>query len=103
MVVLLAVVGILDYITPIMNLLTALIPPIAGVMIASYWIINAGDPHKWKPVKGWNFIGISAWILGAVPAAIPVVANFFGYSFSSNPLFGMVISFFCLYYFSGSF
>lgn len=92
--ILLAVVGILNYFTPIMNLLTALIPPIAGVMIASYWVVNAGDPHKWKPVKGWNLIGVAAWLLGAVPAAVPVIANFFGYSLSSNPLLGMVISFF---------
>lgn len=92
--VLLAVVGILNYFTPLMNLLTALIPPIAGVMIASYWVVNSGDPHKWKPVKGWNLVGVAAWILGAVPAAIPVVANFLGHSLPSNPLYGIVISFF---------
>lgn len=92
--ILLAVVGILNYFTAIMNLLTALIPPIAGVMIASYWVVNRGNPFNWKPVKGWNILGVTAWILGAMPAAIPVVANFFGYTFSSNPLVGMVISFF---------
>jgi len=90
----LAIVGILDYFAPIMNLLTALIPPIAGVMIASYYVSNHGDPNKWAPMKGWNGIGVWAWMIGAVPAAIPVVANFFGFTLSSNPLIGMVLSFF---------
>lgn len=92
--ILLAIIGILNYFTPIMNLLTALIPPIAGVMIASYWIINRGDPHKWAPVKGWNWLGVASWLIGAVPAAVPVVTGFFGLTLSSNPLIGMVISFF---------
>ena len=92
--ILLAIIGILDYFAPIMNLLTALIPPIAGVMIASYWVINRGDPHKWAPVSGWNKLGVAAWMMGAIPAAIPVVASFFGSTLSSNPLIGMVLSFF---------
>lgn len=91
--ILLAVVGILEFFTPIMNLLTALIPPIAGVMIASYWIVNKGNPMKWHVVKGWNIIGVTAWLLGAVLAVIPVVANFMGYTVASNPLYGMIISF----------
>jgi cytosine permease len=92
--ILLAIIGILDYFTPIMNLLTALIPPIAGVMIASYYVSNQGDPHQWAPVKGWNWLGVWSWLIGAVPAAIPVIANFFGIALSSNPLIGMVLSFF---------
>lgn len=91
--IVLAVIGILDYFTPIMSLLTALIPPIAGVMIASYWVVNQGDPHKWAPVEGWNWIGVGSWLIGAIPAAIPVIAGFLGITLTSNPLLGMVISF----------
>lgn len=92
--ILLAVIGILNIFIPIMNLLTALIPPIAGVMIASYWVINNGDPQRWAPKSGWNWLGVSAWVIGSVPASIPVIANFFGFSISSNPLYGIIISFF---------
>ena len=45
----LAVVGILNYFTPIMSVLSAMVPPVAGVMIAAYWLINKGDRTKWQP------------------------------------------------------
>lgn len=36
----LAVIGILNHFVPIMSVLSAMVPPVAGVMIASYWIVQ---------------------------------------------------------------
>ena len=55
---LLAVVGILNYFTPIMSVLSAMVPPVAGVMIAAYWLINKGDRTKWQPTPGVNKLGV---------------------------------------------
>jgi len=89
----LAVIGILDYFEIIMNLLTAMIPPIAGVMIASYWITHHGDPLEWSAAEGYDAIGIISWLLGAIFASAPIFLGFFGIAFPSSPLIGMIISF----------
>lgn len=74
---LLAVVGILDYFVPIMSVLSAMIPPVAGVMIASYWVIQKGDKSKWASKEGINFLGVISWLVGAAIAGIPVIFSFF--------------------------
>lgn len=93
---LLAVVGILNYFTPIMSVLSAMVPPVAGVMIASYWVIQKGDKSKWAPVEGINWLGITTWLIGAVIACIPVVLSFFPSlpQLPNQPLIGIIISFF---------
>ena len=47
----LAVVGILNYFTPIMSILSAMIPPVAGVMIASYWVLGKGIRDAGKRLR----------------------------------------------------
>ncbi|MFB7303423.1 cytosine permease [Heyndrickxia sporothermodurans] len=97
---LLAVVGILNYFTPIMSVLSAMIPPVAGVMIASYWVMNKGDKNRWKEVEGVNRLGVFSWLVGAIIACIPVVSSFFPSlpQIANQPLIGIVISF-VIYYF----
>ncbi|QQZ08996.1 cytosine permease [Heyndrickxia vini] len=97
---LLAVVGILNYFTPIMSILSAMIPPVAGVMIASYWVMNKGDKSSWKEVEGVNRLGVFSWLVGAVIASIPVVLSFFPSlpQVPNQPLIGIVISF-VIYFF----
>lgn len=92
---LLAVVGILNYFTPIMSILSAMIPPVAGVMIASYWVLNKGDKNSWREVEGVNRLGIFAWLVGAVIASAPVVLSLFPSlpQLSNQPLIGIIISF----------
>lgn len=92
---LLAVVGILNYFTPIMSILSAMIPPVAGVMIASYWVMNKGDKNSWKEVDGVNRLGVFSWLVGAVIASIPVVFSLFPNlpQVPNQPLLGIVISF----------
>ncbi|MCK9217773.1 MAG: hypothetical protein M0P77_07650, partial [Firmicutes bacterium] len=59
------------------------VPPIAGIMIADYWIIGKGKPENWYPVKGINWIGILSWAAGSI------VALFF--SFFSPALDGIIV------------
>lgn len=91
----LAVIGILNYFTPIMSILSAMVPPVAGVMIASYWVVQKGNPEKWHPVKGVNWLGIISWLVGAVIACLPVALSFFPSlpQMSNQPLLGIIISF----------
>lgn len=78
--VVLAVLGILDFIEVYLNWATFLGAPIAGVMIADYWIIGRGKPASWHPNDGWNRTGIAATLISLVIALmIPFgVFNFNG-------------------------
>ncbi|MEK3781788.1 cytosine permease [Paenibacillus sp. FSL K6-1566] len=91
----LAVVGILDYFTPVMSVLSAMVPPVAGVMIAAYWVMNKGDKSRWKETEGVNRLGVLSWLIGSVIACLPVVVSFFPSlpQVSNQPLIGIVISF----------
>lgn len=91
----LAVIGILNYFTPVMSVLSAMVPPVAGVMIASYWVMNKGDKNSWKETEGVNLLGVMSWLVGSVIACIPVVLSLFPSlpQVSNQPLIGIVISF----------
>ncbi|MEF2967560.1 cytosine permease [Paenibacillus sp. M1] len=91
----LAVIGILDYFTPVMSILSAMVPPVAGVMIASYWVMNKGDKGCWKETEGVNRLGVYSWLIGSVIACLPVLLSFFPSlpQVSNQPLIGIVISF----------
>ncbi|MEI4282938.1 cytosine permease [Tetragenococcus halophilus] len=95
----LAAIGILDYFVPIMNVLSAMIPPVAGVMIASYWIIQKGDPASWYEISKIHWLGVISWLIGASVAALPVILEFFPNApqLLNQPLIGVVISF-VIYY-----
>nr|WP_154892418.1 cytosine permease [Paenibacillus xylanexedens] len=95
----LAVVGILNYFTPIMSILSAMIPPVAGVMIASYWVLGKGDKRRWQEVEGVNVLGVVSWLVGAIIACTPVVLSLFPSlpQLPNQPLTGIVISF-VIYY-----
>lgn len=91
----LAVIGILNYFTPVMSVLSAMVPPVAGVMIASYWIMNKGDKNRWKETEGVNYLGVISWLIGSIIACTPVVLSFFPSlpQVSNQPLIGIIISF----------
>lgn len=91
----LAVIGILNYFTPVMSILSAMVPPVAGVMIASYWIMNKGDKNSWKETEGMNRLGVFSWLIGSIIACMPVVLSFFPSlpQVSNQPLLGIIISF----------
>ncbi len=62
----LAISGIINYFISFLTVLTAGITPIAGVMIADYWIMNRGRAENWKPVPGVNWAGIISWLAGSL-------------------------------------
>lgn len=85
---LLAAVGILDRFTTFLGIITAFVPPVAGVIIANYWIIGKGKSENFKPVAGINWAGIISFAAGAVIAYI--TANVI--PFFVAPINGIVIS-----------
>ncbi|MDK2927602.1 MAG: cytosine permease [Bacillota bacterium] len=64
----LAVAGILNYFLNYLMVLTSGIPPVAGVMIADYWVLGKGDPSRWSAYPGVNRPGVLSWLLGVVAA-----------------------------------
>ena len=58
--------GITNYFGNFLNILAAFIPPVAGVVIMDYFVIQKADPLKWKATEGVNWAGIISWIGGSV-------------------------------------
>lgn len=85
---LLAAVGLLNYFQGFLSVLTALIPPVAGVIIAEYWIIGKGEKDYLKIEDGWNIGGMISFAAGAIVAYITgnVYPVFIG------PINGIVVS-----------
>lgn len=76
----LAAVGLLSRFEFFLNILSALIPPIAGAMIASYWIVGKGRRENLVEKEGWYLPGILAFAIGALVAYITgnIVVLFIG-------------------------
>lgn len=89
----LSIVGILNYFEPVMTIFSAMIPPVAGAMAASYWAIHHCQLHAWQPVAGVNWLGLAAWALGAVVGVLPVLVP----AVPNIPVLGIIIAF-VLYY-----
>jgi len=60
----LAIAGIIDHFIPFLLILTMGICPIAGVMIADYWIVGKGKRENWTAVEGLNYAGVVSWAIG---------------------------------------
>lgn len=60
----LALLGVANLLTDFLNFLSAAVPPVAGVMIADYWILGRGKKQHWHVVKGFNWIGVISWAAG---------------------------------------
>ena len=78
--VILGIAGILNFIEVYLGWIAFLGAPIAGVMIADYWIIGKGKAKHWHPIEGFSWAGIIATIISLVIALfIPIgVFNFNG-------------------------
>lgn len=88
-----AILGLATVLEGFITILASLVPPVAGVMIADYWIVCGGKASNWHPIKGFNWCGIAAWICGCI------VALFF--SFFSPALDGILVcavAYLILYY-----
>jgi cytosine permease len=84
----LGAVGIIDKFTTFLSIITSFIPPVAGVVIAAYWIVGKGKKENFKVVPGINWAGMIAFVLGAAGAFI--TANVI--PFFVAPINGIIIS-----------
>ena len=62
---LLAAFGVLGKFEAFLNLMSALLPPLAGVIIANYWIIGRGKKAAFKIQDGVFMPGLIAYLVGA--------------------------------------
>lgn len=67
----LAVAGILDHLAVFIDFLGATLTPLAGVIIADYFVLRKGKEQNWFYVDGFNWIGILSWAAGT--AAVMLV------------------------------
>lgn len=100
---LLAAFGLLDAFQGFLSLMSALIPPLAGVLIAAYWIVGHGKKENFAIRDGFAAAGIISFAVGAIFACITggTFANFPGLvaamPFLNTPFFvgpvnGIVVS-----------
>ena len=67
---LLAAFGLLNAFQSFLSLMSALIPPLAGVLIASYWIVGNGKKENFAIRSGFSAIGGVSFAVGAIFACI---------------------------------
>ena len=100
---LLAAFGLLNAFQGFLSLMSGLIPPLAGVIIAHYWIICKGKRENFKSSGNFSAIGLISYAVGAILACITggTFANFPGLveaaPFLNKPFFvgpvnGIVVS-----------
>ena len=100
---LLAAFGLLNAFQSFLSLMSALIPPLAGVLIASYWIVGKGKRENFSPRPGFSAVGVISFAVGAVFACITggTFASFPGlvealpflnWPFFVGPVNGIVVS-----------
>ncbi len=67
---LLAAFGLLNAFQGFLSLMSALIPPLAGVLIAHYWIVCGGRKENFRERPGFAKPGVIAFAVGAIAACI---------------------------------
>lgn len=68
--IVLAAIGIADYFSLFLTVLSAMIPALAGSMIADYWFVRKARPENFKPLDGISVPGLASFLIGAVVAMI---------------------------------
>lgn len=64
--ILLSLGGIVYFFVDFLSWLSYFITPVCAILITDYWIIGKGDAKSWKPLEGFNWIGIISWLSGTV-------------------------------------
>lgn len=67
---LLAAFGLLNAFQSFLSLMSALIPPLAGVLIANYWIVCRGNRENFRRRDGFAGAGVIAFVAGALAACV---------------------------------
>ena len=60
----LTISGLADFLNTYISILGAVVPPIIDIVICDYRVICKGKAENWSPVRGINWVGIMAWIIG---------------------------------------
>ena len=100
----LAAIGLLNMFQSFLSLMSAIIPPLAGVIIAAYWVIGKGKRENFELKKGLSGPGLAAYLAGAFIACItggtfaafPVLttaAPWLNLPFFVGPINGIAVSF----------
>ena len=66
----LAAFGLLNAFQGFLSLMSALIPPLAGVIIAAYWIVGRGKKDNFTRRGGFYTPGVISFVVGALVACI---------------------------------
>lgn len=66
----LAAFGLLNAFQGFLSLMSALIPPLAGVVIADYWLVCKGNKENFESKPGFSLPGVIAFTAGALVACI---------------------------------
>lgn len=67
---LLAAFGLLNAFQSFLSLMSSLIPPLAGVVIAAYWVVGKGKKENFRVIGGFAPAGVIAFVVGALVACI---------------------------------
>lgn len=100
---LLAAFGLLNAFQGFLSLMSALIPPLAGVLVAAYWIVGHGKKENFRLRPGFSPAGIIAFFAGAIFAcitggtfasfpALVAAMPFLNWPFFVGPINGIVVS-----------
>ncbi len=86
---LLAAFGVLSKFEAFLNLMSALLPPLAGVIIANYWIVSKGKKERFVIQSGVFAPGLIAYLAGAFIACLTggTFASFPGLAWLNLPFF----------------
>ena len=96
---LLAAFGLLSRFEAFLSLMSALLPPLAGVIIANYWIVSKGRREAFKVQDGVSAPGLIAYLVGAFVACL-TGGTFASFSFLAwlnvpffvGPVNGIIVS-----------
>ena len=96
---LLAAFGVLGKFEAFLNLMSALLPPLAGVIIANYWIVGKGKKENFVIRDGIFAPGMIAFLVGAFVACLTggtftyfEALAFLNVPFFIGPINGLVLS-----------
>ena len=97
--------GFYGFFQNFLSILCAFLPPLAGTIIADYWVIRKGKKENFEIRQGFYWPGFIAFIVGALVAfwtggnfatylpSLVEAAPIFGWTFFVGPINGIVVSF----------
>lgn len=71
-------IGILGHIEDALSLLSYVVCPIGGVIMADYWIVGRGKRENFRPQDNVNWAGVISWIVSAAIAYFLIHIEFSG-------------------------